>query len=536
MHKDIKFHDDARERILKGVNTIADAVKVTLGPKGRNVVINSTFGNPHVTKDGVTVAKQIHLEDEFEQMGAQLVAEAAKRQNDISGDGTTTTTVLTQAMVQGGIKAISNGASPMDVKRGMDKAIEQVIEYVTDKSVSISSNEELKQIARISSNGDDAIADVVFQAIDKVGSEGVITVEQSMSTDTYEVDIIDGVQFKGGYSLPHFVTNPSKMSSELDNPYILFYNGKISNMSDVLPVLEHAVNNQKPILIIADDIEVDVLHTIVTNKINGVIKVCVVRSPAYGELRKTMMEDMAILTGGKVYDSVTMSGQVEPDILGTAKKSVITKSETTIMEGDGDEDTIKKHIETLNELLKTMKTEYETHTLKDRISKISDGVARIRVGGNTEVEVRERKDRVDDAVHATKAALKDGIIIGGGCSLVHAVPHINVVGDNQDQNIGINIVKESITMPCYWIAKNAGVSGEIVIGTVKTLDVKTGYDAQNDVYDNMYDLGIIDPVKVIKTALLDSMSIAGMIITTEVMIGNLQGEGANQENEYYGDY
>ncbi|MDP7142868.1 MAG: chaperonin GroEL [Alphaproteobacteria bacterium] len=525
--KQVKFHGDARDRMLKGVNILADAVKVTLGPKGRNVVLDKSFGAPRITKDGVSVAKEIELEDKFENMGAQLIAEAAKKQNDQAGDGTTTATVLAQAIVKEGVKAVAAGMNPMDLKRGIDKACTAVVEDLKGRAKPVKTNDEIAQVGTISANGDREIGEKIAEAMEKVGKEGVITVEESKSMEL-ELDVVEGMQFDRGYLSPYFVTDSEKMVCDLEDPYILLHESKLSSLQSMLPVLEAVVQSNRPLLIIAEDIEGEALATLVVNKLRGGLKVAAVKAPGFGDRRKAMLEDMAILTGGELVseDLGIKLENVTLDMLGTAKKVRITKDETTIIDGAGDKDSIDARCNQIRAQVDATSSDYDKEKLQERLAKLAGGVAVIKVGGATEIEVKERKDRVDDAMHATRAAVEEGIVAGGGSALLYGTASLaDLKGDNNDQQVGIDIVRRAIQAPVRQIAENAGVEGSIVVG--KLQDQKStdfGYNAQTDEYCDLVKAGIIDPVKVVRTALLDGASVAGLLITTEAMVTDVPDE------------
>ena len=525
--KQVKFHGDARDRMLKGVNILADAVKVTLGPKGRNVVLDKSFGAPRITKDGVSVAKEIELEDKFENMGAQLIAEAAKKQNDQAGDGTTTATVLAQAIVKEGVKAVAAGMNPMDLKRGIDKACTAVVEDLKGRAKPVKTNDEIAQVGTISANGDREIGEKIAEAMEKVGKEGVITVEESKSMEL-ELDVVEGMQFDRGYLSPYFVTDSEKMVCDLEDPYILLHESKLSSLQSMLPVLEAVVQSNRPLLIIAEDIEGEALATLVVNKLRGGLKVAAVKAPGFGDRRKAMLEDMAILTGGELVseDLGIKLENVTLDMLGTAKKVRITKDETTIIDGAGDKDSIDARCNQIRAQVDATSSDYDKEKLQERLAKLAGGVAVIKVGGATEIEVKERKDRVDDAMHATRAAVEEGIVAGGGSALLYGTASLaDLKGDNNDQQVGIDIVRRAIQAPVRQIAENAGVEGTIVVG--KLQDQKStdfGYNAQTDEYCDLVKAGIIDPVKVVRTALLDGASVAGLLITTEAMVTDVPDE------------
>jgi chaperonin GroEL len=518
--KDVRFSADARERLLRGVDTLANAVKVTLGPKGRNVVIDKSFGAPRTTKDGVTVAKEIELEDRFENMGAQMVREVAQKTNDLAGDGTTTATVLAQAIVREGLKAVAAGMNPMDLRRGIDRAVAQVVEEIAKRSKKVKNSNEIAQVGTISSNGEKAIGDMIAEAMQKVGNEGVITVEEAKSLDT-ELEVVEGMQFDRGYLSPYFVTNAEKMTAELEDPYILIHEKKLSNLQQLLPVLEAVVQSGRPLLIIAEEVEGEALATLVVNKLRGGLKVAAVKAPGFGDRRKSMLEDIAVLTGGQTIseDLGIKLESVTLDMLGRAKRVSITKEATTIVDGSGKKKNIEARVNQIKAQIEETTSDYDREKLQERLAKLAGGVAVIRVGGVTEVEVKERKDRVDDALNATRAAVEEGVVPGGGVMLLKAGNAITVKGDNADQEAGIAIVKRALQAPIRQIATNAGVEGSIVVG--KVLEAKGqafGYDAQNDEYGDMIEKGIIDPAKVVRVALQDAASVAGLLITTEAAV------------------
>ena len=518
--KEVKFSRDARERMLRGVNILADAVKVTLGPKGRNVVLEKSFGAPRITKDGVTVAKEIELEDKFENMGAQMVREVASKTNDIAGDGTTTATVLAQAIVQEGHKAVAAGMNPMDLKRGIDLAVTDVVAQLVKSAKKIKTSEEVAQVGTISANGESEIGQMIAEAMQKVGNEGVITVEEAKTAET-ELEVVEGMQFDRGYLSPYFVTNPDKMVAELDDAYILLHEKKLSNLQALLPVLESVVQSSKPLLIIAEDVEGEALATLVVNKLRGGLKIAAVKAPGFGDRRKAMLEDIAILTGGQVIseDLGIKLENVTLNMLGRAKKVSITKENTTIVDGAGKKAEIQGRVGQIKAQIEETTSDYDKEKLQERLAKLAGGVAVIRVGGSTEVEVKERKDRVDDALNATRAAVEEGIVPGGGTALLRASAAIKATGANADQNAGINIVRRALQAPARQIATNAGAEASIVAG--KILDNKGatfGYNAQADEYGDMIAMGIVDPVKVVRTALQDAASVAGLLVTTEAMI------------------
>jgi chaperonin GroEL len=516
--KDVKFSADARERMLRGVDTLANAVKVTLGPKGRNVIIEKSFGAPRTTKDGVTVAKEIELEDKFENMGAQMVREAAQKTNDVAGDGTTTACVLAQAIVREGLKAVAAGMNPMDLKRGIDKAVVQVVEEIGKKSKKVKNSQEVAQVGTISANGEKAIGEMIAEAMQKVGNEGVITVEEAKSLES-ELDVVEGMQFDRGYLSPYFITNADKMIAELEEPYLLIHEKKLASLQPLLPVLEAVVQTGKPLLIIAEEVEGEALATLVVNKLRGGLKVAAVKAPGFGDRRKAMLEDIAILTNGQVIseDLGIKLENVTLDMLGRAKRARIEKENTTIIDGAGKKKEIEGRVAQIKAQIEETTSDYDKEKLQERLAKLAGGVAVIKVGGATEVEVKERKDRVDDALNATRAAVEEGIVPGGGVALLRATQAITVKGENDDQNAGIAIVKRALQAPIRQIAENAGVEGSIVVGKVleKAAGSSFGYDAQSDEYGDLFEKGIIDPAKVVRTALQDAASIASLMITTE---------------------
>ena len=518
--KEVKFGQSARERMLKGVDILADAVKVTLGPKGRNVVIDKSFGAPRITKDGVTVAKEIELEDKFENMGAQMVREVASKTNDIAGDGTTTATVLAQAIVREGAKAVAAGMNPMDLKRGVDMAVSEVVADVVKKAKKIKTSEEVAQVGTISANGEKEIGEMIASAMQKVGNEGVITVEEAKTAET-ELEVVEGMQFDRGYLSPYFVTNPDKMIANLEDPYILLHEKKLSNLQAMLPILESVVQSSRPLLIIAEDVEGEALATLVVNKLRGGLKIAAVKAPGFGDRRKAMLEDIAILTGGQVIseDLGIKLENVTLDMLGTAKKVEISKENTTIVDGSGKKKEIEGRVAQIKQQIEETTSDYDREKLQERLAKLAGGVAVIRVGGSTEVEVKERKDRVDDALNATRAAVEEGIVPGGGTALARASNFINAKGENADQEAGINIIRRALQAPLRQIAQNAGAEASIVAGKVlESKSASFGYNAQTGEYGDMITMGIVDPVKVVRTALEDAASIAGLLITTEAMV------------------
>ncbi len=521
--KDVKFATDARNRMLNGVNILADAVKVTLGPKGRNVVLDKSFGAPRITKDGVSVAKEIELEDKFENMGAQMVKEVASRTNDEAGDGTTTATVLAQAIVREGLKSVAAGMNPMDLKRGIDVATAKVVESIKAASREVKDSDEVAQVGTISANGEAEIGRQIADAMQKVGNEGVITVEENKGLET-ETDVVEGLQFDRGYLSPYFVTNADKMTSELEDCMILLHEKKLSSLQPMVPLLESVIQSQKPLLIIAEDVEGEALATLVVNKLRGGLKIAAVKAPGFGDRRKAMLQDIAILTGGQVIsedlgmklESVTM------DMLGTAKKVQITKDETTIVDGAGAKAEIEARVTQIRNQIEETSSDYDREKLQERVAKLAGGVAVIRVGGMTEVEVKERKDRVDDALNATRAAVQEGVVVGGGVALVQAANALaGVSGENSDQDAGIAIVRKAIEAPLRQIAENAGVDGAVVAGKIReSSDPAFGFNAQTEEYGDMFAYGVIDPAKVVRTALEDAASIAGLLITTEAMVAD----------------
>ena len=521
--KEVKFGRDARERMLRGVDILANAVKVTLGPKGRNVVIDKSFGAPRITKDGVSVAKEIELEDKFENMGAQMLREVASKTNDIAGDGTTTATVLGQAIVQEGAKAVAAGMNPMDLKRGIDAAVNEVVENLLKKAKKIKTSAEVAQVGTISANGETEIGKMISEAMQKVGNEGVITVEEAKTADT-ELEVVEGMQFDRGYLSPYFVTNTEKMVADLDDPYILIHEKKLSNLQALLPVLEAVVQSSKPLLIIAEDVEGEALATLVVNKLRGGLKIAAVKAPGFGDRRKAMLEDIAILTSGQVIsdDLGIKLENVTLDMLGRAKKVTVSKENTTIVDGAGKKPEINARVNQIKAQIEETTSDYDREKLQERLAKLAGGVAVIRVGGATEVEVKEKKDRVDDALNATRAAVEEGIVAGGGTALLRAAADIKVKGTNSDQEAGINIVRRALQAPARQIATNAGDEASIVVG--KILENKSdtfGYNTANGQYGDLIALGIVDPVKVVRSALQNAASVAGLLITTEAMIAEL---------------
>ena len=522
MAKEVTFGADARDKMLKGVDILADAVKVTLGPKGRNVVLDKSFGAPRTTKDGVSVAKEIELEDKFENMGAQMVREVASRTNDEAGDGTTTATVLTQAIVREGHKAVAAGMNPMDLKRGIEAAVATALSDLEKRSKKVKSNEEISQVGTISANGETAIGTMIAQAMEKVGNEGVITVEEAKGLDS-ELDVVEGMQFDRGYLSPYFITNADKMTTDLEDPLILLHEAKLSNLQSMVPILEAVVQASRPLLIIAEDIEGEALATLVVNKLRGGLKIAAVKAPGFGDRRKAMLEDIAILTGGQVVseDLGIKLENVTLDMLGTAKRVAITKDETTIVDGSGKKKDIESRVGQIRAQIDSTSSDYDREKLQERLAKLAGGVAVLKVGGATEVEVKERKDRVDDALNATRAAVESGIVPGGGQALLLATRAVEKLTDtNADIRAGINIVRKALESPVRQIAENAGVEGSIVVGKILESKNNQGFDAQNEVYCDLIAAGIVDPTKVVSTALRDAASVAGLLITTEAMVAD----------------
>ena len=520
MAKEVTFGSEARDKMLKGVDILADAVKVTLGPKGRNVVLDKSFGAPRTTKDGVSVAKEIELEDKFENMGAQMVREVASRTNDVAGDGTTTATVLTQAIVREGHKAVAAGMNPMDLKRGIEQAAAVALADIEKRSKKVKSNDEIAQVGTISANGEGEIGRMIAEAMDKVGNEGVITVEEAKGLDS-ELDVVEGMQFDRGYLSPYFITNADKMTTELDDPLILLHEAKLSNLQTMVPILEAVVQASRPLLIIAEDIEGEALATLVVNKLRGGLKIAAVKAPGFGDRRKAMLEDIAILTGGQVVseDLGIKLENVTLDMLGTAKRVNITKDETTVVDGAGKNKDIQSRVQQINTQIENTTSDYDREKLQERVAKLAGGVAVLKVGGATEVEVKERKDRVDDALNATRAAVEAGIVPGGGTALLLATQAVDKISnENADIQAGINIIRRALEAPVRQISENAGVEGSIVVGKVLEGKGKIGFDAQNEVYCDLIASGIVDPAKVVTTALRDAASVAGLLITTEAMV------------------
>ncbi len=519
--KEVKFSGEARELMVRGVDILANAVKVTLGPKGRNVVLEKSYGAPRVSKDGVTVAKEIELKDKFENMGAQMVREVATKQSSIAGDGTTTATVIAQAIVKEGVKAVAAGANPMDVKRGVDAAVKAVGDHLEKNSRKITKSDEIAQVGTISANGDKSIGELIARAMDKVGKEGVITVEEAKTAEI-ELDVVEGMEFDRGYLSPYFITNAEKMLAELEDPYILIHEKKLSSLQPMLPVLEAVVQSGKSLLIIAEDIEGEALATLVVNKLRGGLKVAAVKAPGFGDRRKAMLEDIAVLTAGTMIaeDLGIKLENVTLQMLGKAKRVKIEKENTTIINGAGAKKDIEGRIAQIKAQIEETTSDYDKEKLQERLAKLAGGVAVIRVGGATEVEVKEKKDRVDDALHATRAAVEEGILPGGGVPLLRAAKALAAVkGDNADQRTGVDIVRRAIQFPARLIVENAGLDGSVVVGKlIEHKDYAFGYDAQRDEYGDLYKLGIIDPTKVVRTALQDAASVAGLLITTEAMV------------------
>ncbi|HJM92310.1 MAG: chaperonin GroEL [Alphaproteobacteria bacterium] len=527
--KEVRFETDARTRMLRGVDTLADAVKVTLGPKGRNVVLDKSFGAPRITKDGVTVAKEIELSDKFENMGAQMVREVASKTNDVAGDGTTTATVLAQTIVREGCKSVAAGMNPMDLRRGIDLAVDTVVANLAKQSKPISTEAEVRQVGTISSNGESEIGDMIAKAMQKVGKEGVITVEEAKGLET-ELDVVEGMQFDRGYLSPYFITNADKMTTELEDPYILLHESKLSSLQPMLPVLETVAQSGRPLMIISEDVEGEALATLVVNKLRGGLKVAAVKAPGFGDRRKAMLEDIGILTGGQVVseDLGIKLESVTPEMLGRAKRISITKEETTIIDGNGKKSDVEGRCTQIRAQAEETSSEYDKEKLQERLAKLAGGVAVIKVGGATEVEVKERKDRVDDALNATRAAVEEGVVVGGGCALLYAASALKKTKTgNDDQTVGVDIVRRSLQTPLRQIVENAGVDGAVVAGKLlEKNNTSQGFDAQNDKYVDMYKAGIIDPTKVVRAALQDAASVAGLLITTEVMVADSDDDDA----------
>ena len=521
--KDVKFDTDARNRMLNGVNVLADAVKVTLGPKGRNVVIEKSFGAPRITKDGVTVAKEIELEDKFENMGAQMVKEVASRTADEAGDGTTTATVLAQAIVREGMKSVAAGMNPMDLKRGIDLATAKVIENVQGSARAVKDSDEVAQVGTISANGESEIGSQISDAMQKVGNDGVITVEENKGLET-ETEVVEGMQFDRGYLSPYFVTNPDKMTADLEDCMVLLHEKKLSSLQPMVPLLEAAMQSGKPLLIIAEDVEGEALATLVVNKLRGGLKIAAVKAPGFGDRRKAMLQDISILTGGQVIseDLGMKLENVTLDMLGSAKRISITKDETTVVDGAGDKAEIEARVSQIRQQVEETTSDYDREKLQERVAKLAGGVAVIRVGGMTEIEVKERKDRVDDALNATRAAVQEGIVVGGGVALIQGAKTLEgLAGENSDQDAGIAIVRRALEAPLRQIAENAGVDGSVVAGKIRESDdASFGFNAQAEEYGDLFKFGVIDPAKVVRTALEDAASIAGLLITTEAMVAD----------------
>ena len=518
--KDVKFSTDARDKMLHGVDILANAVRVTLGPKGRNVVLDKSYGAPRITKDGVTVAKEIELEDKFENMGAQMLREVASKTSDIAGDGTTTATVLAQSIVKEGIKLVAAGINPMDLKRGIDLAVGEVVKDIARQAKKVKSSEEIAQVGTVAANGEKEIGQMIAKAMQKVGNEGVITVEEAKSLES-ELEVVEGMQFDRGYISPYFITNADKMMAELESPYILIYEKKLSNMQSLLPLLEAVVQASKPLLVIAEDVEGEALATLVVNKLRGGLKVAAVKAPGFGDRRKAMLQDIAVLAGGELIseDLGIKLENVTVQMLGRAKRVTMTKDDTTIVGGAGKKADIETRIAQIKQQIEDTTSDYDKEKLQERLAKLVGGVAVIKVGGSSEIEVKERKDRVDDALNATRAAVEEGIVPGGGVALLWAAKSLKVKGDNEDQEAGINIIRRALQAPIRQIAENAGVEGSIVVG--KVTDQKSasfGYDAQTGEYGDLITKGIIDPAKVVRVALQDASSVAGLLVTTEAMV------------------
>ena len=521
--KDVKFSTDARNRMMHGINVLADAVKVTLGPKGRNVVLDKSFGAPRITKDGVTVAKEIELDDKFENMGAQMIKEVASKTNDTAGDGTTTATILAQSIVREGLKSVAAGMNPMDLKRGIDTAVTSVVDAIAKQSRPVANSDEVAQVGTISANGESEIGKQISDAMQKVGNEGVITVEENKGLET-ETDVVEGMQFDRGYLSPYFITNSEKMTADLEDCLILLHEKKLSSLQPMVPLLETVIQSGKPLLIIAEDIEGEALATLVVNKLRGGLKIAGVKAPGFGDRRKAMLQDIAILTGGQLIseDLGMKLENVTMDMLGTAKRVSITKDETTIVDGSGEKSEIEARVSQIKAQIEETTSDYDKEKLQERLAKLAGGVAVIRVGGATEVEVKERKDRVDDALNATRAAVQEGIVVGGGVALIVATKNLsNLKGENADQDAGINIIRRALEAPLRQIAENAGVDGAVVACKIRESKEDTnGFNAQTEEYGDMFKFGVIDPAKVVRTALEDAASIAGLLVTTEAMVGD----------------
>ena len=521
--KEVKFSSEAREKLLQGVETLANAVKVTLGPKGRNVVMEKSFGAPRTTKDGVTVAKEIELEDKFENMGAQMLREVASKANDVAGDGTTTASVLAHAIVREGMKRVAAGMNPMDLKRGIDKATIAVVADLANQSKKVKTNEEIAQVGTISANGEKEVGDMIAEAMAKVGNEGVITVEEAKSLET-ELDVVEGMQFDRGYLSPYFVTNADKMVAELENPLILLHESKLSSLQPMLPILESVVQAQKSLLVIAEDVDGEALATLVVNKLRGGLKIAAVKAPGFGDRRKAMLQDIAVLTGGQVIseDLGIKLENVSMDMLGSAKRVSISKDDTTIVDGVGEKADIEARVSQIRQQIDDTSSDYDREKLQERLAKLAGGVAVIRVGGATEIEVKEKKDRVDDALNATRAAVEEGIIAGGGTSLLNAADNIKVEGLNDDEQAGIDIVRKALETPLRQISENSGVEGSVVVNTIRQNGEETyGYNAQTNEYGDLVKMGVVDPAKVVRSALQNASSVAGLLITTEASVAEL---------------
>ncbi|HYN45085.1 MAG TPA: chaperonin GroEL [Allosphingosinicella sp.] len=527
--KDVRFSRDARERIMRGVDILADAVKVTLGPKGRNVVLDKSYGAPRITKDGVTVAKEIELKDKFENMGAQMLREVASKTNDLAGDGTTTATLLAQSIIREGMKSVAAGMNPMDLKRGIDLAVIKVVEDLKARSKPVSGSKEIAQVGSIAANGDTIVGEKIAEAMEKVGKEGVITVEEAKGLE-FELEVVEGMQFDRGYLSPYFITNPEKMSVELTDPYILIHEKKLGNLQAMLPILEAVVQASRPLLIIAEDIEGEALATLVVNKLRGGLKVAAVKAPGFGDRRKAMLEDIAILTGGEMIseDLGIKLENVTVAMLGQAKRVTIDKDNTTLIDGSGDSAKIKGRVEAIRAQIETTNSDYDKEKLQERLAKLAGGVAVIKVGGSSEIEVKERKDRVDDALHATRAAVEEGIVPGGGVALLYATRALDgLTGVNDDQTRGVDIIRRALQSPVRQIAENAGHDGAVVAGKLsESKDETLGFNAQTEVYENLVKAGVIDPTKVVRTALQDAASVAGLLITTEAAVSELPEDKA----------
>ena len=521
--KEVKFSSEAREKLLQGVETLANAVKVTLGPKGRNVVMEKSFGAPRTTKDGVTVAKEIELDDKFENMGAQMLREVASKANDVAGDGTTTASVLAHAIVREGMKRVAAGMNPMDLKRGIDKATIAVVADLANQSKKVKTNEEIAQVGTISANGEKEVGDMIAEAMAKVGNEGVITVEEAKSLET-ELDVVEGMQFDRGYLSPYFVTNADKMVAELENPLILLHESKLSSLQPMLPILESVVQAQKSLLVIAEDVDGEALATLVVNKLRGGLKIAAVKAPGFGDRRKAMLQDIAVLTGGQVIseDLGIKLENVSMDMLGSAKRVSISKDDTTIVDGVGEKVDIEARVSQIRQQIDDTSSDYDREKLQERLAKLAGGVAVIRVGGATEIEVKEKKDRVDDALNATRAAVEEGIIAGGGTSLLNAADNIKVEGLNDDEQAGIDIVRKALETPLRQISENSGVEGSVVVNTIRQKGEETyGYNAQTNEYGDLVKMGVVDPAKVVRSALQNASSVAGLLITTEASVAEL---------------